>query len=178
MTERDRRRTVAVIGDGDEPEGSPKYELARQIGRLLCERGFRVLTGGLGGVMEAASRGARESGAWTPGTVVALLPGLDPDDANAYADVAIPTGLGHFRNAICAQADAVIAVGGGAGTLAEIAFAWIFGRVIVALRVDGWSGELADRRVDQRIRFPDLADDRVYGASTAEEAVSLVAARL
>jgi uncharacterized protein (TIGR00725 family) len=86
----DRRRTVAVIGDGEVLPGSSKYQLARQVGGLLCERGFRVVTGGLGGIMEAASRGARETSVWTPGTVIALLPGTNPADANPYADLVVP----------------------------------------------------------------------------------------
>lgn len=173
-----RRRTVAVIGDGDVPAGAPKYELARRIGALACERGFRLVTGGLDGIMEAASRGARESPAWTPGSVVALLPGFDPDDANAHADVVIPTGLGHLRNSLVAQSDAVVAIGGGAGTLTEIGLAWIYRRLIVALRVEGWSGELADRRIDARVRHDDISDDRVFGATDAEEAVEIVAQRI
>lgn len=178
MTDPARPRTVAVIGDGGVAAGSPKYELARQAGRLLCERGFRVITGGLGGIMEAASRGARESAAWTPGAVIALLPGFDPDHANPYADVVITTGLDHLRNSLVAQADAIVAIGGGAGTLTEIGLAWIYRRLIVALRVDGWSGELADRRIDERIRYAEIADDRVFGASDAVEATNLVTARI
>lgn len=141
-----RPRTVAVIGDARVEPDSPKYTLARECGSLLVERGFRVVTGGLGGVMEAASRGARESPVWTPGSIVALLPGSDPDAANAWADVVLPTGLDNVRNAVIAQSDAVVAIGGGAGTLSEMAFAWIHYRLIVALRVDGWSGRLADER--------------------------------
>lgn len=178
MSATDRRRTVAVIGDRGIPVGSPKYELARGVGALLCERGFRVITGGLGGVMEGASRGARESPAWTPGTIIALLPGFDPDHANPYADVVITTGLDHLRNSLVAQADAVVAIGGGAGTLTEIGLAWIYRRLIVALRVEGWSGELADRRVDGRIRYVDIADDRVFGADDAPGAVDVVVVRL
>ncbi|HWO24674.1 MAG TPA: TIGR00725 family protein [Kofleriaceae bacterium] len=169
---------VAVIGDGGVAAGAPKYALAHEVGGLLCMRGFRVITGGLGGIMEAASRGARENAAWTPGTVVALLPGFDPEQANPYADVVIPTGLDHLRNSLVAQADAIVAIGGGAGTLTEIGLAWIYRRLIVALRVDGWSGELADRRIDNRVRYPELADDRVFGASDAAEAVDIVTARI
>ena len=167
-----------MIGDGGVAADSPKYDLARQTGRLLCERDFRVITGGLGGVMEAASRGARESAAWTPGTVIALLPGFDPDHANPYADVVITTGLDHLRNSLVAQADAVVAIGGGAGTLTELGLAWIYRRLIVALRVEGWSGELADRRIDERIRYAEIADDRVFGASDAVEAVDIVTGKI
>lgn len=169
-----RRRAVAVIGDGAIATDSPRYSLAMEVGRGLCDRGFSVVTGGLGGVMEAASRGARQSEAWSFGAVIAILPGLDRGAANRYADVIVPTGLGHSRNALVAQADAVVAIGGGAGTLSEMCFAWMFDRLLVALRVDGWSGELADRRLDGRVRYPELPDDRVYGARDATEAVALI----
>lgn len=173
-----RRQLIAVIGSQGAPDGSSEYALARQVGARLCEAGFGVVTGGLGGVMEAASRGARESDAWTSGAVVALLPGFDPDCATPWADVVIPTGLDHLRNALVAQSDAVIAIGGGAGTLTEIALAWIYHRLIVALRVAGWSGELADRRIDDRVRYDTIVDDRVFGAGDAEEAVGIVVARI
>ena len=173
-----RRQTVAVIGDRGVAEAAPKYQLARQLGALLCEHGYCVVTGGLGGIMEAASRGARESASWTPGSVIALLPGFDPEHANAYADIVIPTGLDHLRNSLVAQADAVIAIGGGAGTLTELGLAWMYRRLIIALRVDGWSGELADRRLDERVRYENIEDDRVFGADSAEEAVALVKQRL
>jgi uncharacterized protein (TIGR00725 family) len=110
--------------------------------------------------------------------VIGLLPGTDSDGANSFVDVAIPTGLGHGRNIIVAQADAVVAVGGGAGTMAEIAFAWMHKRLILAFRVDGWSGRVADTRIDERVRYQGMADDRVFGVSHAHEAVSIIKGRL
>lgn len=169
---------VAVVGDARLEPGDPRVEIARDVGRGLVDEGFRLLTGGLGGVMEAACAGAHESDRYAPGCVVGLLPGHDPAAANPYVDIVIPTGLDLARNAIVAHADAIVAVGGGAGTLSEIALAWQLHRLIVALRVDGWSGKLADRRIDDRVRYPDLPDDRVYGAGSAREAVGLVTAWL
>lgn len=166
-----RRRLVAVAGDGALPDGDPKEALAEAVGRALVDAGFRVLTGGRRGVMAAASRGARKSPRWRPGDVIGLLPGHDPSDANPWVDVALPTGLGHLRNALVAHADALVAIGGGAGTLSEVAMAWVHDRPIVAFRVTGWSGTLADTRLDARQRFPDRPDDRVYGVATAAEAV-------
>jgi uncharacterized protein (TIGR00725 family) len=171
---RDIRPIVAVVGDAELPPRSPKGRLAGEVGRRLVEGGFRVLTGGLGGAMEAASRGARRSPCHRPGDVIGILPSFDPATANPYVDVAIPTGLDLGRSLLVAQASAVVAVGGGAGTLSEIAFAWTLRRLIVALRVSGWSGKLADERLDDRVRYPDLPDDRVYGADTAAEAVRIV----
>lgn len=173
-----RAPLVAVVGDGTAAEGSEPWRLAESLGERLVDAGYRVLTGGLGGVMEAASRGARRSASHAPGAVLALLPGHEPADANPHVDVAIATGLGHLRNALVAHADAVVAVGGGAGTLSEIALAWMHGRLVLAFRTGGWSGRLADRPVDERIRFPSIADDQVFGFSGAEEAVLILGRRL
>jgi uncharacterized protein (TIGR00725 family) len=109
---------VAVVGPG---EAAPEeLEVAAEVGRLLAERGAMVVTGGLGGVMAAACRGAASAG----GMTVGLLPGVDRSAANAWVRVAIPTGLGELRNGLVVRAvDAVIAVGGGYGTLSEVALA-------------------------------------------------------
>ena len=131
-------RQVAVIGPG---MGAPDEvcALAYEVGLLLAAQGIVVVTGGLGGVMEAAARGAREAG----GVVIGLLPGDDRVTANAYLTAAIPTGLGQARNAIVvAGADAVIAVGGSWGTLSEIGLARRAGKPVVSLR--GWQLTDAD----------------------------------
>jgi uncharacterized protein (TIGR00725 family) len=118
-------KQVSVIGSGAEWESS-----AEEIGRLLAERGCTVVTGGLDEVMAGAHRGAKSAG----GTTIAILPGEDPAAANEWADHVVVTGIGHARNlAVAASGDAVIAVGGSWGTLAEIAFARRLGRVVVAL---------------------------------------------
>jgi uncharacterized protein (TIGR00725 family) len=116
---------VSVIGSGAEWETA-----AEEVGRLLAERGCTVVTGGLGEVMEAAHRGAKAAG----GTTIAILPGESREAANPWADHVVVTGLGHARNlAVAASGDAVIAVGGRWGTLAELSFAKILGRPVVAL---------------------------------------------
>ena len=116
---------VSVIGSGSEWS-----ESAEEVGRLLAERGATVVTGGLDEVMEAAHRGAKAAA----GTTIAILPGEDRSAANEWADHVVVTGIGHARNlAVAASGDAVIAVGGSWGTLAEIAFARRLGRRVVAL---------------------------------------------
>jgi uncharacterized protein (TIGR00725 family) len=116
---------VSVIGSGVEWESA-----AEEVGRLLAERGCSVVTGGLGEVMAAAHRGAKAAG----GTTIAILPGEDRAAANPWADHAVVTGIGHARNlAVAASGDAVIAVGGSYGTIAEMAFALRLGRPVVAL---------------------------------------------
>ncbi|HET6439572.1 MAG TPA: TIGR00725 family protein [Anaeromyxobacter sp.] len=173
-----RAPVVAVVGEGDALPGSETWRLAEGLGRALAEAGYVVLTGGLGGVMEAASAGARRAEGRAPGSIVGLLPGDDPGEGNQYLDLAIPTGLGHLRNALVARADAVVAVGGGAGTLSELALAWVSHRMVLAYRVKGWSGRLAGTRLDERVRFAEIPDDQVFGVDGAAEAVTLLSARL
>ena len=122
---------IAVIGaSAASPEQLAEAEAA---GRRLAELGAIVVTGGRGGVMEAACRGAKSAG----GQTVGILPGQDRSDANAFVDVAIPTGLGEMRNALVARAgEAVVAIGGAWGTLAEIAFARAAGKAVFG--VDSW----------------------------------------
>jgi len=173
-----RPNIVAVIGDGTVSQGSRAWGLAEELGERLVDAGYRVLSGGLGGVMEAVSRGARRSASHAPGMVIGLLPGDEPGAANAYVDVSIATGLGHLRNSLVAHADAVVAIGGGAGTLSEIALAWIHRRMVLAYRVEGWSGRLAGSRLDDRVRFASIPDDEVFGVDSAEEAIALLQQRL
>ena len=120
---------IAVIGSGAEHE-----ERAEEVGRLLAERGCTLVCGGLGEVMAAAARGAKSAG----GTTIGILPGETREDANEWIDHAVATGIGHARNlAVVASGDAVIAVGGRYGTLAEIGFALTLGRKVVVLE-PGW----------------------------------------
>ena len=118
-------RQVSVIGSGAQHEPA-----AEEVGRLLAERGCVVVTGGLDEVMAAAHRGAKAAG----GTTIAILPGERPEDANRWADHVVVTGIGHARNlAVAASGNAVIAIGGSWGTLAEIAFAMRLERRVVVL---------------------------------------------
>jgi uncharacterized protein (TIGR00725 family) len=162
-----RRRVAAVVGANS---ASPLIlGAAERIGAGLVDAGLRVATGGLGGVMTAASRGARHAAGWTEGSVVGVLPGLVAAEANPFVDLVVPTGLNYARNTILvAMADVVVAVGGGAGTLSELALAWQHGKPIVALDLgEGWSARLAGERLDHR------RDDHLYRATSAEEAVRL-----
>ncbi len=118
-----------MIGSGAEHE-----ERAEEVGRLLAERGCTVVTGGRTEVMAAAARGAKSAG----GTTVGIVAGESRDDANEWIDHVVVTGIGHARNlAVAASGDAIIAVGGGWGTLTEIGFAGIVGRPTVILE-PGW----------------------------------------
>jgi uncharacterized protein (TIGR00725 family) len=121
---------ISVVGGGS---CSPEVEaVAEAVGRLVAERGWTLVCGGLGGVMEAAARGARVAG----GTTIGILPGESHADANPWIEHAIVTGIGHARNlAVAASGHALIAVGGEWGTASEIAFARRLGRpaIIVGL---------------------------------------------
>jgi uncharacterized protein (TIGR00725 family) len=147
-----RPPVVAVIGAGDCDDATQRR--AEEVGRLLAQAGAIVVTGGLGGVMEGASKGAKEAG----GLVIGVLPGRSADEANRYVEVPIVTGLGEARNAVIANtADAFIVVAGGWGTLSEIAFAMRLGKRVVSL--GAWS---------------EIEGVRVVG--TAAEAVALALA--
>lgn len=119
---------IAVVGGST---ASPEvYQTAREVGGEIAAAGAILVTGGLGGVMEAASQGAKEKG----GTVIGILPGFSRKDANPYVDIPIVTGLGDGRNMVIVQtARAVIAFPGEYGTLSEIALALKIGRPVVSL---------------------------------------------
>jgi uncharacterized protein (TIGR00725 family) len=142
---------VAVVGSGVEHEA-----VAEEVGRLLAEHGCVVVTGGLGEVMAAASRGAKAAG----GVTIGILPGESRAQANPWVDHAVVTGIGHARNlAVAASGDAVIAVGGSWGTTAELAFARRLGRPAVIIE-------------------PGVDVPGVERAADARAAVALVLARL
>jgi uncharacterized protein (TIGR00725 family) len=160
-----RRYTVAVVGDSTihRPE-------AFEVGFELAKAGYIVLTGGLGGVMEEACRGAKKG----RGITVGILPSSDPN-SNPHVDVPIPTGMGQGRNGIVALASAVVVVGGRAGTQSEVALAWSARRLVIAMKnVEGLSNDIAEKRFDSRRRYRNIPEDRVYGAETAQEVITLL----
>ncbi|MFC1769840.1 TIGR00725 family protein [Nitrospirota bacterium] len=127
-------KTIAVIG-GRKASDELLME-AETIGRQVAESGGIILTGGLGGIMEAASRGASNAG----GMVLGILPGDNKNDANQYVSVTVASGLGIGRNVLIARtADALIAVGGAYGTLSEIAFALQLGKPVAG--IETWTIE-------------------------------------
>jgi uncharacterized protein (TIGR00725 family) len=119
---------VAVVGSGT--ASGELYEKAREVGRLVAERGGTVVCGGRSGVMEAVAKGATEAG----GTAIGILPDEDRKRASEYLSYSIATGTGHARNlAVVCSGDVVIAIGGEYGTLSEIGLALKVGRPVVAL---------------------------------------------
>jgi len=123
-----KRIFVGVIGAGDCSD--EVYKLAEQIGERIAKAGVVLVCGGLGGVMEAASKGAKKAG----GTTIGILPGVDKGQANPYIDFPIVTGLGEGRNLLVIRnSDVVIALPGEYGTLSEIAFCLKLGKPIIGL---------------------------------------------
>ena len=128
MNEIRKRIRIGVIG-GSRPDASAR-QLAFQVGKLIAEQGAILVCGGLGGVMESASRGAKQAG----GLTVGILPSLHPSDANSYVDVPVATGMGYTRNSLVAMnSDVLIAVDGEYGTLSEIAYGNIYGKRVIGL---------------------------------------------
>jgi hypothetical protein len=120
---------VGVIGVSDPKE--KEYQMAFDVGKLIGAMGLSMICGGLGGVMEAASKGCYQAG----GTVIGLLPGADRNEANPYVSYALPTNLGHSRNTLIAHAaDILVAVGIGYGTLSEIAISLKLGKKVLGYR--------------------------------------------
>ncbi|NWF95232.1 MAG: TIGR00725 family protein [Candidatus Thorarchaeota archaeon] len=155
---------ISVIGGSDSDEDA--LRAAEEIGREIARRGVVLVCGGLGGVMEAACRGAHEAG----GLTVGIIPTESHEHANDHVDIVIPTGMGYARNFLVARTGhAVIAIGGMAGTLSEMAIAWFSDRPVVALgHTGGWAKRLAGERIDER------REDVVYAATSASDAVDHV----
>lgn len=166
------RKIIAIVGDSRIDKDGDKYRLAYETGKALVDHGYRIQSGGLAGVMEAAFAGARSSEKYKEGDTIAIIPSFDRTRRNEYADIVISTGLDMMRNAIVANADAVIAIGGGAGTLSEIAFAWPMLRLILAYdNVDGWSSKVAGTRLDNKVRYEDIPEDKVFAVSSPEDVI-------
>jgi len=123
-----QKKIVAVIGAGSADK--ELLTLAEEVGRLIALNGALLVCGGLGGVMEAAARGANTEG----GITIGILPGLEKSAANPYINVPVASGLGEIRNAIIVRSsDVLIAIGGGYGTLSEIAFGLKTGKTVIGI---------------------------------------------
>jgi uncharacterized protein (TIGR00725 family) len=122
------QKTIAIIGA--RACNDQISQIAERMGALLAKNGYTIICGGLGGVMEAACKGAEANG----GTTIGILPGNDPKDANPFVKIAIATGLGISRNLIIIRsAEAVVAISGGFGTLSEMAFALQLQKPVVGI---------------------------------------------
>jgi len=161
-----RRKQILVIGFGRDHCPETAYQAAYQVGLEVARRGALLLNGGLGGVMEAAGHGAKDGG----GFVIGIIPQDNMAEANDFCDAVIATGMGFARDFITAySADAIIVVGGGAGTLIEVSAA--YQKSIPVVVVKG-TGGVADRLVDTYI--DDRKVERIFGESSPERAVEAV----
>jgi len=145
---------IGVLGPNTTTD--EQYQLGVAVGRLIAEKGATLFCGGLDGMMRAAAEGAKSAG----GQTVGILPGAEKNAANEFIDIAIPTDLGAYRNALLVRScDALIAIHGAYGTLSEIAFALRLGVPVVGLQT--WE-----------VRRGPQPDPGIHIAHTAEEAVA------
>ena len=173
------RTIISVIGNGVCEDDSLNARLAFEVGKALVDNGYRVLTGGLNGVMKHALRGAKASKKYKDGDTIAVLPMFDESQANEYADIIIPTGIDLARDVITANTPAVVAIGGGSGTLGEIANAWTLQRMVIGMeQANGWSSKLVGTQVGEKRIFETDFDDQVWGAKTGEDVVKLLQEKL
>jgi hypothetical protein len=160
---KERKKQAVIIGSSAD-DGNFNY--AYRIGAHIAQRGLILITGGRGGVMHAASKGASNNG----GTVVAILPGSEFSEANPYCDIVIPTGIGFARNSVnVLSGDIIISIGGASGTLSELAYAWNYGKKIICCSfTGGWSNIFSG--LDQN----DIYGCNIAKASSVEEVIEAI----
>lgn len=170
--------TISVVGYAsfeslEEKEAKAIQVLARQLGEILVDNGYIIASGGLGGVMEAVSLGARSSRHYTQGCIIGLIPNYDKSAANEYIDIALPLGFDVARNvSVASICDCMVVIGGGSGTLSEMALAWQLNKPIIALGDYGYGGEFKNRALDLRRK------DKVLFAKSAQDLLILLRERL
>ncbi len=145
-------KKIGIIGPNNKLCSTELYDFGVQLGKQIATKDRTIVCGGLGGFMEAVCKGVKQSSNTFNGQTVGILPDATTDTANPYIDTPIATGQGIARNIIIVNtADIIIAAGGGAGTLSEIAFAWQLEKKVLCVTLfDGWAKELAGRNLDDR----------------------------
>jgi uncharacterized protein (TIGR00725 family) len=153
-----RYKQVVVIGSSDENNYT---DTAYQIGLHIAKKGWVLISGGRGGIMEAASKGAIDG----DGIAIGILPGASLDEANKYCNIIIPTGIGYARNMTnVLSGDVIVSIGGKSGTLSELAYAWQFGKPVILCKFSGgWSEKFSESRIDDR------EGSELYIADTLQE---------
>jgi uncharacterized protein (TIGR00725 family) len=169
-----RRPTlITIIGksakDPKDPVPEKALRMAEEVGRLIADRGGIVVTGGLSGVMEATSRGAKSAG----GLVIGILPGFDKREANEFVDIAITTGMGWMRNTLTVRAaDAVIMISGGIGTLNELTVAYELKPTVILEGSGGWSSRIREMAYEGK-HLEEAKIAELHFAQTPEQAVDM-----
>jgi len=153
------KATVSVIGTSEIDQST--RQTVMNLGELLAKNHYAIACGGLSGVMEAICKGAKKAG----GLTIGIIPFKDKSLANEFVDIIIPVPFSQARNIVVVLAgDACVAIGGKAGTLSEMCFAWIYEKPIIALsNTEGWSSKLASQKIDNR------RNDVIHGAKSPEE---------
>lgn len=157
-------RPIPVVGVIGPSQPTPAWEeMAYRVGKAIAQRGWVLLTGGYGGIMEAASRGAQEAG----GLVMGMLMGTHPFEGNPYLTIALPTGLSHVRNALVVQTSwALVAIGWSLGTLNELSLALRIGKPVIGLFQPSWPFPLPQaRHVDEVVSFLQQTIDKILQES-------------
>ncbi len=161
-----KKRQILVIGHNDNGCTPEHEKLAYETGIEIAKSGSVLISGGLGGVMQAACHGSHDAG----GIAVGIIPQDDPSLANEFCDIVIPTGMGLTRDFLNAlSADGIIIIGGGSGTLSEICAAYMHKKPMVAIRnLGGTAEQYIDQYLDHRKNI------RILGADSPKEAVKLI----
>ena len=168
-----RPTLITIIGksakDPKDPVPEKALRMAEEVGRLIADRGGIVVTGGLSGVMEATSRGAKSAG----GLVIGILPGFDKREANEFVDIAITTGMGWMRNMLTVRAaDAVIMISGGIGTLNELTVAYELKPTVILEGSGGWSSRIREMAYEGK-HLEEAKIAELHFAQTPEQAVDM-----
>ena len=168
-----RPTLITIIGksakDPKDPVPEKALRMAEEVGRLIADRGGIVVTGGLSGVMEATSRGAKSAG----GLVIGILPGFDKREANEFVDIAITTGMGWMRNTLTVRAaDAVIMISGGIGTLNELTVAYELKPTVILEGSGGWSSRIREMAYEGK-HLEEAKIAELHFAQTPEQAVDM-----
>jgi len=155
---------VSVIGVSEIDKKTETITI--ELGRLIARNKYAIACGGLSGVMEAICKGAKEEG----GITIGIIPFKEKNLANKYVDIVIPVPFSQARNIVVVlTGDICVAIGGKAGTLSEICFAWIYEKPLIALSsIEGWSSKMANQRIDDR------RSDKINGAETPREVVDMI----
>jgi uncharacterized protein (TIGR00725 family) len=165
-----KKRQILVIGNNENGSTPELEKLAYDVGAEIAKSQSVLITGGLGGVMKAASKGAHDAG----GLTVGIIPQDNPSFANEFCDIVIPSGIGLSRDFLNAlSADGVIIVGGGSGTLSETCAAYMYKKPIVALKTSGGvASQYADQYLDHRKNV------KIIGVDTPQEAIKYILSQI
>ncbi|MEA2071555.1 MAG: TIGR00725 family protein [Asgard group archaeon] len=168
-----RKKVIGIIGGNEKTCTEKDKKIAYKIGKALIKNNYRIITGGLGGVMEAVSKGGKKEENYNEGMIIGIIPSLNKEHANEYVDIVIATGFNYARNQIIvASSDAIIAIGGGSGTLSEIAFAWQMNKLILAFNTEGWSQKLGNISLDNKRK------DKIIKVNSVSEIISILNKKL